>query len=206
MISADKQDVMYKIVGSVKSRAFRVLWLLEELGLAYEHLNFAPHSEEVLRYNPSGKVPVLVDGDAVISDSTAIMTYLADKHGGLTAKAGTLARARQDAMLHQVLDEVDAVLWAASRRSLGLSKMRDAEAIRGAFEAEYARNIDRILTQIKGPCLMGEDITIPDIVLTHCGGWAFVAKFPTDNAEFKNYLKTMRARPAYQRASALAQS
>jgi glutathione S-transferase len=84
--------------------------------------------------------------------------------------------------------------------------MRDAEAIRGAFEAEYARNIDRILTQIKGPCLMGEDITIPDIVLTHCGGWAFVAKFPTDNAEFKNYLKTMRARPAYQRASALAQS
>ena len=51
MISADKEDVMYKIVGSVKSRAFRVLWLLEELGLAYEHLNFAPHSEEVLRYN-----------------------------------------------------------------------------------------------------------------------------------------------------------
>ncbi len=53
---------------------------------------------------------------------------------------------------------------------------------------------------------MGEDITIPDLVLTHCGGWAFVAKFPTDNAEFKNYLKTMRARPAYQRASVLAQS
>ena len=165
-----------------------MLWLLEELGLAYEHLNFTPHSEEVLRYNPSGKVPVLVDADAVISDSTAIMTYLADKHGGLTAKTGTLARARQDAMLHQVLDEVDAVLWAASRRSLGLSKMRDAEAIRGAFEAEYARNIDRILTQKGLPD--GKGITIPDLLI--CGGWAFVT-FPTDNAEFKNYLKTMRA-------------
>ena len=117
---------MYKIVGSVKSRAFRVLWLLEELGLAYEHLNFTPHSEEVLRYNPSGKVPVLVDADAVISDSTAIMTYLADKHGGLTAKAGTLARARQDAML-QGNGRGGRRFMGRLPRSLGLSKMQDAE-------------------------------------------------------------------------------
>ena len=115
---------MYKLIGSVKSRAFRVLWLLEELGVPYEHVNAGPHSEEVLKYNPSGKVPVLIDGDAVISDSTAIMTFLSDKHGELTAKAGTVKRAQQDAMLHQILDEIDAVLWAALRRSLGLSNMK----------------------------------------------------------------------------------
>ena len=196
---------MYKLIGSVKTRAFRVLWLLEELGMPYKHLNVRPHSEEVLRYNPSGKVPVLIDEDAMITDSTAIMTYLADKHGGLTAKAGTLERAKQDAILHQILDEIDAVLWAAFRRSLGLSNMNGAEAIREAFEGEYKNNIDRIMKQVKGPYLMGEDITIPDIVLTHCGGWAFVAKFPTDNAEFKEYLKSMRRRPTYKKASEAAQ-
>ena len=195
---------MYKLVGSVKSRAFRVLWLLEELGMPYKHLNVRPHSEEVLRYNPSGKVPVLIDEDAMITDSTAIMTYLADKHGGLTAKAGTLERAKQDAILHQILDEIDAVLWAAFRRSLGLSNMNGAEAIREAFEGEYKNNIDRIMKQVKGPYLMGEDITIPDIVLTHCGGWAFVAKFPTDNLDFKEYLKSMRGRSTYKKASEAA--
>ena len=195
---------MYKLVGSVKSRAFRVLWLLEELGMPYKHLNVRPHSEEVLRYNPSGKVPVLIDEDAMITDSTAIMTYLADKHGGLTAKAGTLERAKQDAILHQILDEIDAVLWAAFRRSLGLSNMNGAEAIREAFEGEYKNNIDRIMKQVKGPYLMGEDITIPDIVLTHCGGWAFVAKFPTDNLDFKEYLKSMRGRSSYKKASEAA--
>ena len=195
---------MYKLIGSVKSRAFRVLWLLEELGMPYKHLNVRPHSEEVLRYNPSGKVPVLIDEDAMITDSTAIMTYLADKHGGLTAKAGTLERAKQDAILHQILDEIDAVLWAAFRRSLGLSNMNGAEAIREAFEGEYKNNIDRIMKQVKGPYLMGEDITIPDIVLTHCGGWAFVAKFPTDNLDFKEYLKSMRGRSSYKKASEAA--
>ena len=196
---------MYKLIGSVKSRAFRVLWLFEELGLPYKHLNVGPHSEEVLRYNPSGKVPVLIDGDTVISDSTAIMTYLADKHCGLTAKAGTLERAKQDALLHQILDEIDAVLWVACRRSLGLSYMKDAEVIRKAFEREYKNNIVRIMKKIKGPYLMGERITIPDLVLTHCGGWAFVAKFPTDNTDFKEYLKSMRGRPTYQKASEAAQ-
>ena len=196
---------MYKLIGSVKSRAFRVLWLLEELGVPYKHLNVGPHSEEVMRYNPSGKVPLLIDGDAVISDSTAIMTYLADKHCGLTAKAGTLERAKQDAMLHQILDEIDAVLWVASRRSLGLSNMKDAEVIRKAFEREYKNNIFSIMKKVEGPYLMGERITIPDLVLTHCGGWAFVAKFPTDNAEFKEYLKSMRGRPSYKKASEAAQ-
>ena len=199
-----QETSMYKLVGSVKSRAFRVLWLLEELGVPYKHLNVRPHSEEVLRYNPSGKVPVLIDDDAVITDSTAIMTYLADKHGGLTAKAGTLERAKQDALLHQILDEIDAVLWAAFRRSLGLFNMNGAEVIREAFEGEYKNNIDRIMKQVKGPYLMGEDITIPDIVLTHCGGWAFVAKFPTDNLDFKEYLKSMRGRSSYKKASEAA--
>ena len=59
----------------------RVLWALEELGLEYIHHSAAPRSEQVRALNPLGKIPILVDGDAVLTDSTAILTYLADKHG-----------------------------------------------------------------------------------------------------------------------------
>ena len=84
---------MYRVIGTVKSRAFRVLWMLEELGQPYEMLPVPPRSEEARSFNPLGKIPALVDGDEVLTDSVAIMTYLADKHGGLTALAGTAARA-----------------------------------------------------------------------------------------------------------------
>ncbi|MFK7874434.1 MAG: glutathione S-transferase N-terminal domain-containing protein, partial [Paracoccaceae bacterium] len=52
---------MYTVIGGIHSRAFRVLWALEELGLSYTHLAAAPHSPEVLEHAPSGKIPVLVD-------------------------------------------------------------------------------------------------------------------------------------------------
>ncbi|MEM1302522.1 MAG: glutathione S-transferase N-terminal domain-containing protein, partial [Pseudomonadota bacterium] len=74
----------YTVIGSARSRAFRVLWALEELGVPYEHLAEGPRSDKVFELNPLGKVPVLLDGDEAITDSNAILHYLADKHGGLT--------------------------------------------------------------------------------------------------------------------------
>lgn len=64
----------------------KVALLLEELGLAYQAVpvdtrkgeQFAP---AFLAVNPNGKVPALVDGDAVVFDSNAILLYLADKAG-----------------------------------------------------------------------------------------------------------------------------
>ena len=194
---------MYTVIGSVKSRSFRVFWMLEEMGITYQKVNALPHSEAVNNYNSGGKVPILLDGDAVITDSSAIMTYIADKHSEMTERAGTIARARQDALLHQILDEVDALLWAPARPSLGLKGLDNFAAIRHAFELEYERNIERLVKKIKGPFLMGEKLTVPDFVLAHCGGWAYVAKFPCHNAEFKNYLKMLRSLPSYQAAAAL---
>ena len=80
---------MYRVIGNVASRSFRVLWMLEELGLPYEHVNAGPRSDEVFTYSAQGKIPVLVDGDTPVTDSTAIITYLADKHGQFTAASGT---------------------------------------------------------------------------------------------------------------------
>ena len=83
---------MYTVVGAPMTRSFRVLWALEELGQPYELIPALPQSPEILEVTDSGKVPALIEGDAVLTDSTAIITYLADKHGSLTAPAGTLAR------------------------------------------------------------------------------------------------------------------
>ena len=47
-------------------------------------------------------------------------------------------------------------------------------------------------------------MTVPDILATHCGNWAYNAKFPLENEGFNAYLKRMRARPAFQRVRALA--
>lgn len=189
---------MYKVIGSVKSRTFRVLWMLEELGVPYEHQNVPPHSAEVLAYNASGKVPILLDGDVAISDSSAILTYLADKHGKLAAKAGTVERAHKDGMLHQIIDEFDAVLWAVTRKSLGLQEHPDYQGVSAAFKREYKNNLDRLSDRISGPFLMGDEITVPDLILAHCGGWAYVEKFPNDNEKFNAYLKRLRSRPAYK--------
>ena len=84
---------MLKVYGSAKSRAFRVLWMLEEVGEPYEHVDAAPHSAEIVARNPSGKVPVLEVEGTALTDSTAILTWLADRHGKLTFPAGTLERA-----------------------------------------------------------------------------------------------------------------
>ena len=49
---------MYKLYGSLTSRSFRVMWMLEELGLDYEYDACGPRTEEIYALNPSGKVPV----------------------------------------------------------------------------------------------------------------------------------------------------
>jgi glutathione S-transferase len=195
---------MYKVIGKVQSRAFRVLWMLEEIGQPYELIEAAPRSPEVVALNPSGKVPVLVDGDATLLDSTAIITYLADKHDKLTYPAGTIERARQDALTHATLDEVDAVLWTGARHSFILPEDKRVPEVKPSLKWEFARNLDLMADRFEGPFLMGDTMTIADIVLTHCLNWAYGAKFPVENEKMLAYAKAMRARDAFKRAQANA--
>jgi glutathione S-transferase len=191
---------MYKVYGNLMTRAFRVVWMLEEIGEPYELIPAAPRSDAVTALNPSGKVPVLQVGDEAISDSTAILTYLADHHGKLTFPAGTLARARQDALTFALLDELDAVLWTAARHSFVLPEDRRVSEVKPSLAWEFARNLDRLAERCEGPFLMGETMTIADIIATHCLNWAFSAKFPVENQKMADYGKSMRAREAFKRA------
>jgi len=194
---------MYTVIGTVSSRAARVLWMLEELGEPYEHIPAPPRSEGVTAFNPAGKVPVLVEDGTPITDSTAIIQYLADKHGKLTHPAGTLDRARQDSLTQFLLDEFDAALWMAARHSFVLPEELRHAAIKNTLRWEFERSQRTLVHRMgDGPFLMGERMTVPDIILTHCGNWALSAKFPIVEHRLTEYLDRMRQRPAYHRAMA----
>ena len=192
---------MYEVIGATPSRATRVIWMLEELGQSYTHTREKPHSELVNKLNPTGKIPVLMDGDAVLTDSTAILTYLADKHGDMTYPAGTIERARQDGLTNQILDEVDSILWVALRHAMILPEEFRVPDVKNSLRWEFTRNIGHLAAQFEGPFLMGERMTIPDIILNHCLNWAYSAKFMVEHENLLAYGKAMRARDAYKRAS-----
>lgn len=194
---------MYQVIGNTKSRTARVLWMLEELGQPYEHVAAAPRSAEVTALNPAGKVPVLIADGTAITDSTAIIQYLADRHGALTHPAGTLARARQDSLTQFLLDEFDAALWMAARHSFILPEELRHSAIKESLMWEFARSQTELVRRMgAGPFLMGAEMTVPDIICTHCGGWAIAARFPIAEPALGAYIARMRARPAYGRAMA----
>lgn len=193
----------YTLIGASSTRAARPLWMLEELGVPYEHIGAKPHSDPVTAHYPHGKVPVLlVDGEP-LTDSTAILQYLADVHGRFTAPAGTMARARQDSMVHFLLDEFDAVLWTAARHSFILPEERRMPAIKDLLRWELSRNQAALVRRMGDrPYATGEDFTIADIVLMHCLMWARVAKFDLTEPALGAYSARISARPAFQRVFA----
>lgn len=193
---------MYTLVGATKSRAFRVMWMLEELGEDYIQIAAGPRSEEAMKYNPSGKIPALVDGDDVLTDSVAIMTYLADKHGKLTAPAGTPARARQDALTFWLIDEFDALLWSNAKHTFIFPEEQRIPAIKDSLHAEFARSAKRLADRIEGPFILGDQITHADILAVHCINWSIGAGFPRVDDRLGKWAQTLRDRPAFKAAQA----
>jgi len=191
---------MYKIIGFPRTRAMRVMWLLEELGEAYEIDPALPQSETARALNPSGKVPILMDGDAAITDSVAICTYLADKHGKCTFPAGTLERARQDSFTQFGVDVLEGALWTASKNSFINPEDKRVPAIKEVCRYEFSRGLETLEKRLgNGPFVMGETFTIADIIIGHCSGWAVAAKFdlPGEGPVYE-YFKRLRGRPAFK--------
>ncbi len=75
-----------KLYFAPDTRAVRIAWLLEELGISYDLERFtlgdpAMRSPEYRQVHPLGRVPVLVDGDVTIHESGAIVEYVLARHG-----------------------------------------------------------------------------------------------------------------------------
>lgn len=68
------------------SQSFRILWLLEELGVEYELKHYARDKKTLLapdeykKLSPLGSAPVISDGELVLAESSAIIDYILDVH------------------------------------------------------------------------------------------------------------------------------
>lgn len=198
---------MYTLIGTPAARPFRVLWALEELGQAYDIVPAGPQSKEVLQFNPSGKVPVLLDGDDAIIDSVAIAQYLADKHGDITYPAGTIKRAQQDSFTQFACDDIDGILWTMAKNTFVLPEDVRAPDVRKACEYDFALSMASLEKRLgDNDYVMGERFTIPDLLICHCADWAQRAKFPIPEGRLTSYIERIRNRPAYKRSTDVRQT
>ncbi|WP_069298345.1 glutathione S-transferase family protein [Neptunicoccus sediminis] len=194
---------MYTVVGSPKTRAFRVVWAMEELGLAYDLVAEPPRGETAAALNPTGKIPCLKVGDATIIDSVAILQYLADKHDALTYPAGTLERAEQDSFTQFICDEIDGALWTAARNKFVNPQEKRVPAIKDILIWEMERSLQALEQRLgEREFLMGDRFTVPDILLTHCAGWMRSSGFPLESDLLRDYVRRNINRDAYKKADA----
>jgi glutathione S-transferase len=195
---------MYQAVGSPGSRLTRVVWMLEELGEPYAVVACKPHSETMLLYNPSGKMPALVDGDFVLTDSGAICAYLAHKHPGkgLGAAPGLAGRAMFDSWMNFALSELEAPLWNKLRHRFILPETVRAD-VGAATAFDFAKEIASLDARLGDrKFALEERFTAVDVVLGHIGHWALNAKFAIPSERVGAYFQRVLARPAFARALA----
>ena len=160
---------MITLYGAMNSRAHRIVWMLEELGLAYEHVptNFMDGSTrrpEFLSVNPNGRVPAIDDDGFRLHESMAINLYLARKHGGPLAPVGVHEEALATQWSFWVVTEVEKpLLFASANRKLFAEDSRDEEQAQMAITKldRPFRVLDAHLAERAH--LLGERFTVADL-------------------------------------------
>jgi glutathione S-transferase len=195
---------MYTVIGAPKTRAYRVIWMLEELGQPYAVNPVRPHDAALAAITPSGKVPILQDGTDYVTDSVAICQYLADKHGDLTFPAGTIARAHQDSFTQFAVDDLESCLWTAAKHTFVLPEALRVDAVKPACKHGFERGLDMLGQRLGGKTyVMGETFTVPDLLIGHCLGWGRSMGWTIPDGAVSAYSARLRDRPAMQRANAV---
>src|SRR5580704_15821983 len=112
-----------KLYGFPPTRSLRVLWMLRELGIDFDFVDVSlmtgeNRGPEFLALNPAAKVPVLVDGDFVLTESVAIVLYLAEKYADKGLLPAELeARAQVHRWLLFTATELEQPLWRIARHT-----------------------------------------------------------------------------------------
>ena len=184
------------------SRASGVLWALEEVGVPYDlvWVDFAKGEHktgEVAALNPMGKIPVLVDGDAVVTEAAAIDLYLADRYA-----SGRLAPALDDPRRGTYLRWTlfaPSVIEPGAMAKRANWEQRASSVGWGEFEA-MLKAIDHAVAG--RDYLLGDMFSMADVVFG--GTLRYMARFGMLVATplVQAYLDRLGARPALQRADA----
>lgn len=199
---------MITVYGYPKSRATRITWVLEELGLEYHYhlvnlMKGEGKSPEYLAINPSGKVPAMRDDDMVMTESAAIVTYLADKHSaaGLIPKAGSRERAKYEQWSYFVLSELEQPLWTIGKHKFALPAERRVPAIFETAAWEFQRALQLFADGLgANDYILGETFSAVDVLLCHTLIWGVSFEQPVGKDNLRAYMARVTGRAAPARA------
>lgn len=199
---------MLKLHHAPNSRAGRVLWLLEELGLKYElnKLNFHPKDLKSVSHrakHPLGRVPVLDDGDVTIFESGAIIEYLIARHsdGSLRPGEDTSKFPEYLQWFHYCEGAIMPPMNTIVVHTMLLPEdRRDAEVLRQARNA-LAKALQPLEKVLEGrEYLLGEFSGVDFMVGHSCYMSRRIGSMSPDLANLNAYIDRIEARPAFSKA------
>ena len=189
-----------KLYGTPPTRALRVQWLLNELGVECEVIDLNPMdpSPELLKLNPAGKLPVLVDGDVVITESAAIPLYLAEKYPEKGFIPADLAnRGQMYRWIFFLVTEIEQPLWR-----IALNTQIYAEEDRVPADiANATRDCKKMVAVFENHMtdrdfVVGDRLSVADFIAAYTLDWANEAQMLGDAPRLTAYVETMYARAA----------
>jgi glutathione S-transferase len=185
------------------SRSSRVLWLLEEVGADYDvtHLTREQKQEDAhKRVHPLGKVPAIDEGQGPIIESLAICLHLADQHpeANLNWPLGTRERALVYQWATFPMTEIEPVIIEAWR-------YEDLPDVVAKAHERFAAAMTVVENALEGrEFIVGERFSVADIVLGAVIGFAGRRGLLAGYPNCAEYAARLEARPARQRADAVA--
>lgn len=194
------------------TRSIRAIWAAEELALPYEAI-IKQRAElklpDFIAVNPLGTAPVIRDGDVVFHESCAIVQYLADRYDTANGFSPALTDPARGPYL-QWMHFPEATLWpmidafiASTGIRTGTPPNEQAMAAAKAKIMNIWNHFDNILSD--HPYILGDKFTFADIAV-YFGMLTATMLNAVDSSETKHvqaYAGRMKARPAFQKASAL---
>jgi glutathione S-transferase len=184
------------------TRAAGTVSVLEEVGQPYElefvDITTGEHKQEAFRkLNAMGKLPILRDGEAVISETSAIAMYLADRYAMGRLAPAIDAPLRGPYLRWCVFPSV--VIEPASMAKLKGWDVQASQAGWGSYETV----LDTMRAALEnGPWLLGEMFTMADVLFAGTLGYMLRFGMLEPRPEFTAYVERFRARPAIQAAEA----
>lgn len=193
------------LYGARFGSSFRCHWMLAELGLAYENpsldMRSGEHKQEAyLKINPAGQVPALVHDDFVVTESAAIVHYLAEKYnpsffGEMTPEAhATLLRWELFVLLN-----IDKNFSTLASKTWGMPATAEAEAA-------ATEKLNEMLPVLEGwlsthEYLAGMEFTVADVVARSSFLYGESVQFDLTNyPAIQAWVARCSARPAFAAA------
>jgi glutathione S-transferase len=184
------------------TRSIRVRWTLQELGVDFEsvtvNLPLREHQRpDFLKLNPAGRIPVLVDGDVVLTESVAIVAYLGEKYASKGLYPTDLpGKAQALRWMLFAATELEQPLWRITRHTVLYP-----EAVRSPAEVALARQdflpMAAVMAQHmeQREFVLGERVSVADFVLAYTLDWANLEALLADFPGLRAYMERMYARP-----------